>query len=293
MGMGGSDVLSLTQPLQSSSLSFIAAPFAAAPDRTWVLVQQSGSTNYVGSSIETLVFPDETISFSDIARGLQLSPNAQFGTRLSEVMNGTAGNDVFFPRGGNDFVQGNGGLDTALFQGPRGSYSVASVGSGADLTFDVADLTSGRDGTDRLVGIERLKFADTSVALDLQGAAGMTAKLIGALFGRPSVLNKQFVGVGLSLFDAGMSYDQVAAAAVATDTFAQFAGDHSNAAFVSLVYRNIVGTAPSLPELNNFLNLLDSGAYSQATLAVAAAETIQNQQNINLVGLQQTGIDNV
>jgi hypothetical protein len=33
--------------------------------------------------------------------------------------------------------------------------------------------------------------------------------------------------------------------------------------------------------------------YTQATLAVAAAETLQNQQNIVLTGLQQNGLDYV
>src|SRR5439155_1607887 len=129
IGMGGNDVLSLTQPLRSSALSM-------TPDKAWILVNQPGSTNYVSPSIETLMFPDETISFSDLSRGLQLSPSAQFGTRAAEVITGTAGNDVFFARGGNDFVVGNGGLDTALFQGPRSSYAVNRVGSGPDLTFD-------------------------------------------------------------------------------------------------------------------------------------------------------------
>jgi hypothetical protein len=284
IGMGGTDVLALRQSLRSSA-------FSLTPDRAWMLVEQSGSSNFVHSTIERLVFPDETISFSDVFRGLELSPATQFGTAASEVMNGTVGNDVFFARGGNDFVLGSGGIDSALFQGPRGSYSVNRAGSGPDAPYDVADLSGGRDGSDRVTGIERLRFADSSVALDLQGAAGMTAKLIGAVFGAQFVSNKSFVGAGLNLFDAGRTYDQVAAVAVGTDFFAQLAGSHGNTQFVNRVFSNVVGRAPSASELSLYVGLLDSGAHTQASLAVLAAETAQTQTNINLVGLQQIGIE--
>jgi hypothetical protein len=291
IGMGGNDSLSLGRSLKDSTLSIAAAPFAGGPETAWILVQQAGSTNYVGSSIETLVFPDETISVSDVARALQVSPAAVFGTRADEVMTGTPGQDVFFPRGGNDLVMGSDGLDTALFQGPRSAYSIVRTVSGSGTAFDVSDSVTGRDGSDHLVSVERLKFADSSVALDLDGAAGMTAKLIGALFGSQSVHNKGFVGAGLSLFGAGMTYEAVAAAAVGTAEFAQAAGGPTNSDFVRLVFSNVVGRAPVTDELNTYVGLLENGVYTQATLAVAAAETIQNQQNI--IGLQQTGLDYV
>jgi serralysin len=286
IGKGGNDVLSLPQPLGASSLSLTA-------DKAWVVVEQTGSTNFVEPSVETLVFADETIRFSDLFRGLQITGRAQFGTTAAEVMNGTPANDVFFPRGGNDFVVGSAGLDSALFQGPRGSYTVSRAGSGVDAPYDAVDSAVGRDGSDRLTGVERLRFADNSVALDLEGAAGMTGKLIGALFGPQFVSNKQFVGIGLSLFDAGLTYDQVAAVAAANDFFGQLAGSHSDAAFVNHVFTNVVGRTPSSAELGFYVDLLNSGAHTQATLAVLAAETPQNAENIELAGLQQTGLDYV
>ena len=287
IGMGGNDVLSLTQPFAASMLGLTA-------DKAWLIIEQSNSTNFVAPSIETLVFPDNTISFADVFRGLQLSASARFGTAAAEVMNGTGGNDVFFARGGNDFVVGSGGMDTALYQGVRGQYAISRAGTGAELLYDVADgFGAGRDGTDRVSGIERLKFADSSVAFDLQGAAGMTAKLIGALFGAQFVSNKQFVGIGISLFDTGLTYEQVAAVAAANGFFAQLAGSHSNIHFVNQVYRNVVGVPPSSSDLNFYVGLLDSGVHTQATLAVLAAETPQVQQNIDLVGLQQSGLEYV
>jgi hypothetical protein len=99
------------------------------------------------------------------------------------------------------------------------------------------------------------------------------------------------VGAGLSLFAVGMTYEAVAGAAVGTAEFAQAAGSHTNSDFVRLVFTNVVGRAPVTDELNTYVGLLEHGVYTQATLAVAAAETLQNQQNIDLVGLQQHGLD--
>ncbi len=41
---------------------------------------------------------------------------------------------------------------------------------------------SGTDGTDTLTNVERLKFSDFSVAPDVSGYAGTTAKILGAVF---------------------------------------------------------------------------------------------------------------
>ena len=47
----------------------------------------------------------------------------------------------------------------------------------------MVDAAQGRDGTDTLERVERLHFADYAVALDLDGAAGATARLLGAVLG--------------------------------------------------------------------------------------------------------------
>ena len=119
----------------------------------------------------------------------------------------------------------------------------------------------------------------------------MTAKLLGALFGKETVHDRGLVGIGLSLFDAGFTYEQVAGMAVGTNFFAQLAGSHSNRDFVKLVYKNVVGVGAPESALASFVALLDSGAFTQASLAVAAADNALNLENIGLVGLQQTGLE--
>jgi Ca2+-binding RTX toxin-like protein len=197
---------------------------------------------------------------------------------------GGAGQDSLFGTTGNDVIDGGAGLDTLYLHVNRADLSIVNNGEG--LT-----VSSAGSGADTLAGVERLNLADGGLAFDFDGGAGHTARLIGAVFGSEYLEVREFVGIGLELFDGGMTMAQVAQLALDTDLFKSLAGSTSNADFVSLVYENVVGMAPSAGELADFVGLLDSGVFTQASLAVLAAETELNELNINLVGLTQTGID--
>ena len=125
----------------------------------------------------------------------------------------------------------------------------------------------------------------------MDGNAGITAKIIGAVFGKTYLSNKAFVGIGLQLLDDGISYPDLVSLAIGTDLFAQLAGSRSDADFVKLVYRNVVGAAPSRADLDYFVGLLDTDAFTQSSLALLACETDMNRINVDLVGLINTGIE--
>ncbi len=148
---------------------------------------------------------------------------------------------------------------------------------------------NGSEGADTLVSVERIRFADANVAIDMSGAAGTTAKILGAVFGKTEVSNNVYVGIGLQLLDGGMSYLDLMQLALN----AQLGVGASNAAVVNLLYTNVVGTPPPAGELAFYQGLLDSGAHTQASLGVLAADTALNTTNINLVGLAQTGVEYV
>jgi VCBS repeat-containing protein len=67
--------------------------------------------------------------------------------------------DVFRGRGGNDTIVGNGGTDVAVYDAWVG-YTVSAGGTVVTDT----NLANGNDGTDTLVGVERLRFAGVEVA---------------------------------------------------------------------------------------------------------------------------------
>ncbi len=203
----------------------------------------------------------------------------------TDWFDGSSGDDWFAGYGGDDTLHGNGGIDTAVYRGQRGNFMLTRNADGWLLT----DLR-GSEGRDTLTGIERLQFGDGAVALDLEGHAGSVARLVGALFGRSALARGDLVGLGLSLADQGVSPAELAALAVGSDLFAQAAGSHSNADFVRLVYRNVVGTAPSDAEWNHYVQQLDSGAITQAALALLASESDLNAQQIDLAGLAAQGL---
>jgi hypothetical protein len=206
----------------------------------------------------------------------------------AEVLVGTAATNWFVGGRGNDVIDGGAGLDWATYEGSRSRYEVSSLGSG---DYRVAVLDGSSEGTDTLESVERLKFADTNVALDLFGHAGTVAKILGAVFGKQYVANKDVVGIGLSLLDGGMSYADLVALAVSTDVFAELAGSRSNVDFVNFVYENIVGSQPGQADLSHYVDLLNTGVHTQASLAYLACETDLNKLNIDLVGLAGTGIE--
>jgi serralysin len=71
------------------------------------------------------------------------------------------------------------------------------------------------------------------------------------------------------------------------------AGSHSNVDFVNAVYRNVVGTLPTADVRDSLVRLLQGsgGTMTQAELLTLAAYTPENAVNIDIVGLQSTGVD--
>lgn len=204
----------------------------------------------------------------------------------AEAYYGGAGNDRLTGGIGDDLLDGGDGIDTAVYLSGRSLYQMAR----ADFGWTVR-ATLGNEGLDRLAQVERLQFTDTHLALDLDGHAGSVAQVLRALFGSSALSNKGFVGIGLQLFDGGMSYADVVNLALSTGLVHQLAGGTSHTAFVQHVYRNVVGVSPDARSLAEFVGLLDSGVFTQASLALIAAQHPLNTQSVELVGLGATGIE--
>ncbi|MFM9992476.1 MAG: hypothetical protein ACKVOY_13685 [Burkholderiaceae bacterium] len=202
------------------------------------------------------------------------------GTWASETLYGNYQANVISGLYGNDIIDGGAGIDTAKYINAKSKYKLNFLSSANKSLTEV----SGPEGFDTLISIERLKFSDASVAIDLDGNAGITAKILGAVLGKQSLTNKSYVGIGLSYLDAGWSYGNLASLAL------DAAGAKTNDQIVSLLWTNVIGTKPTAADKAPFIALLENGMTAGA-LAHLAADTSFNTTNINLIGLAQTGIE--
>lgn len=210
------------------------------------------------------------------------SGNSLTGTSMLDVMRGLGGNDMLRGNGGNDQIEGGDGLDVAVYASQRASYSI-TVGSAATRVAD----NVGSEGQDVLTGIERLQFSDKSVAFDLDGHAGMVAKILGAVFGASFVADRGYVGIGLDYADGGIGYQ--ALMQLALD--ARLGTGASHTQVVNLLHGNVVGGAPDSASLSTYVGLLESGTETHASLGVFAAESSFNAARIGLSGLAATGLE--
>lgn len=216
------------------------------------------------------------------------------GNELDNTLFGLAGNDLLVGGLGNDIIDGGSGLDTVRVDdqyesGAARNYSLEKLADGSwNLIFSGPTIATYpppvTNGTDHLINVERLKFTDKSLALDLDGLAGITAKVIGAVLGKAQVQNPAFVGIGLSYLDKGMSYSDLGALAMTA------VGASTNDSVVTTLWGNVIGTEATPAIKAPYIKMLSDGM-KIGDLVVLAAETSFNTTNINLVGLAQTGIE--
>jgi serralysin len=205
------------------------------------------------------------------------------GSPYDDVIIGNAANNFVTFTGGNDIVDGDAGLDSVRFWSNANSMRVFKDSA---TGYWNAEALNNEGGSLELRQVERLVFTDSAWALDTSGVenAGITAKILGAVFGKAALNNKQYVGIGLSFLDAGWTYDNLAGLAL------NAAGATDNDQIVSLLWKNVIGTTASAADKAPYIGMLENGMPPGA-LAHLAADTSFNTVNINLVGLMQTGIE--
>jgi len=198
------------------------------------------------------------------------------GTASNDVVTGNTANNILTLGRGTNRADGGGGIDTAAYSGAHASYQVAASSTSLRV--------AGAGADDTLTNVERLAFADRKLAFDAN--AQTTAKVLGAVFGREAVANRDYAAIGLQLLDGGTRYADLMKLALD----ARLGANASNDAVVTVLYTNVVGVAPGAAELATFTGLIAAGQYTQATLGVLAADTAQLANAINLTGLATSGL---
>jgi hypothetical protein len=176
--------------------------------------------------------------------------------------------------GGNDIVDGLAGIDTVKVWKASSEFNVKKDASTGYWNVQSSNNTS---GTIELRNTERLLFSDTSWALDTEDnqSAAKTAKILGAVFGKEGLSNLSYRGIGLYFLDNGWSYE--ALTQLALD--ARLGAGASKETVMQLLQSNVPGL------------MLDASAYTNTSaMAIAAQESNLNKLQINLVGINETGL---
>lgn len=197
------------------------------------------------------------------------------GTVAADQLTGGQGNDTLTGGGGNDTLDGGAGVDTATYAGARAGLWVAASGAG----FTVSD-PGGALGIDTLVQVERLRFDDMTVNLTVGALARQvsSAQLDSLIELYIAYINRVPDADGMAHWigqlQAGRSLEQIGQsfyeAAVQFSDLTGYSAAMSNADFVTLVYRNVLGRDnPDAEGLVFWSEALGTGQATRGTLVAA------------------------
>lgn len=160
--------------------------------------------------------------------------------------------------------------DSASLSGKRADYVVAKTASG----YVVTDIAGG--GVLVFGALKRLRFADGSLALDIDGVAGMAYRLYQAAFNRsPDLAGLGFQMAAMEV--SGWSLREVAQGFIDSPEFSATYGALDDSQFVRQMYANVLRRAPEADGLKFYLDGLASGAFTRAMVLAGISESPENQ----------------
>ncbi|WP_342116708.1 DUF4214 domain-containing protein [Pseudoduganella sp. OTU4001] len=244
----------------------------SALSKNLVLDLRPGYWSYIGKKADVISAAGQvTINFGSVLEvALGGSGNDQLtGNEANNQLSGGDGNDVLSGREGVDVLLGGAGLDTATYSGQRAGFTVVRSGASATVTD-----TQGNEGSDGLTGIERIKFADTMLALDVDGINGKVFRLYQAAYGRQP--DAGGLGFWIAMADKGVSLDEVAKAFTASDEFTKLYGAApDDASFLAKLYNNVLHRPYDQGGFDFWSSVLKSG-YSREFVLAQFAESAEN-----------------
>jgi VCBS repeat-containing protein len=90
-----------------------------------------------------------------------------YGENGNDTLTSSGGNDYLVGGAGYDYIDGGDGTDTARYFGSILEYDFYNMGGGA---WGVVDHVAARDGSDYVIRVERLQFADVTIDLTTNNA---------------------------------------------------------------------------------------------------------------------------
>jgi len=200
------------------------------------------------------------------------------------VLSGCGGaSDEPAPSGGMSATRASVTSSTVhTFTGLRAEYAVAKTATG----WSVVDLA--RAGAITMVEPNaRLRFADSSLALDLEGSAGQVYRLYQAAFARTP--DAAGIGFWIDALERGVSIDAIADGFVRSAEYRSVYGANpASWQIVDRYYQNVLGRSGDNAGVVFWRNALDSGAATPASVLKGFSDSPENQARV--LAAIQTGI---
>ena len=193
---------------------------------------------------------------------------------------GTAGNDTFAMAAGSAAIQGGAGLDTAVYGGVSDNFVLERGVYG----FTVRDT---QGAVDNLINVERIKFDDTMVALDINGSAGQIYRLYQAAFDR--VPDGGGLAFWINRTDLGDSMMQIANYFSQNKEYIDLYANTSNEQFVTKLYEHVLDRPPEGGGYDFWVGNLNSGATNRDEVLTLFSESPENQAQV--IGSIVNGIE--
>lgn len=219
-----------------------------------------------------------SVTLGDGAKDLRLLGAGNFngtGNAAANVITGNKGANVLDGKGGNDTIDGGAGDDTAVFSGKTSDYQITVLSA---TSARLVDTRAGSpDGTDTILNIEHVRFADQILDFSkLQSTPPPPAAVAGSLKINDVSITEGANGQtfanftvtrtgGTAAFDVKFTTADGTATA-ASDYIAQNGTLHFNAG-VNTQTISIAVKGDTLVEANETFKVLLSGATNGATIA--------------------------
>jgi hypothetical protein len=185
---------------------------------------------------------------------------------------GTAGADTIVGTQGNDSIDGGTGTDTVVYACPRASYAVTKTATG----WTVASIA---EGTDTLTNVERIQFADFTLAMDIDGTAGQAYRVYQAAFNRTP--DNDGLKFWINAMDGGASLQDVATGFVNSAEFvALYGANPSNTDFLTRLYSNVLHRTPDVGGYNWWLNTLNTAQATKTGVLMGFSDSPENKAGV-------------
>lgn len=239
-------------------------------------------------------FMDHLLRGNDWLVG-SLGDDVLYGGAGSDTLEGGAGNDALFGGDGHDVLVGGdgdddliggGGIDIAVYAFERDAYAVRQL---TPEVWEVQAPAASREGTDLLHSVERLRFSDKMLALDVDasGHARQAYQLYRAAFDREP--DPTGLGYWIAQLDDGHSVTDIARGFTGTGEYqALYGSGNDNGRFIELLYQHVLHREPDASGFAYWLDELAHGG-TQASVLASFSESHENREQV--AGLVGGGIE--